>query len=108
MERFVLKRTGQRPLAFQGERLFSGSTSPDRAHPDYSGSPSSWMEVEVYRTDKGKFVLSIGRFSTYNGYKERFRVLVFDSLEELVGYLEEEIPYWAEKVSLQLGVVEEL
>lgn len=108
MERFVLKRTGQRPLAFHGKRLFSGSTSPDRTHPDYSGSPSNWMEVEVYRTQGGKFVLSIGRFSTYNGYKERFRVLVFDSLEELVGYLEEEIPYWAEKVSLQLGVVEEL
>lgn len=42
MERHVFRRSGERPLAFTGELFFSDATSPDRSHPNYSGSVAPW------------------------------------------------------------------
>lgn len=109
MKRHVLKRSGERPLAFTGELLFSDATSPDRGHPNYSGSVGRWTEVKLYQTDKGKYVLGIARYTLHQGEEDSYRALVFDRAEDVVDYLEKNGPYWVvAPLSEKLGVVEEV
>lgn len=67
MQTFELKRTGQRPIRFVGEKLASSSgwTQPE---------PSRWHELAVYRTDSGGFVVSITLRSRYQGELDQYRV----------------------------------
>ena len=88
----VLKRTGERPLAFEGELLAEASTSMDRAHPDWSGETGVSHTAQVWRTSEGEFVVALVRHTAWQGQRDRHEAVVFDTLEEVADWLTDNAP----------------
>ena len=106
MQKYVVKRSGRTPLAFEGEVLASFATSFDRAHPDYSGRPGEAEGVTVYRTKGGKYVVAVAHLTCWQGQHNRYDARVFDSLPGALNYLafEAGVPEWVvDEIADQLG-----
>lgn len=106
MKRYVVKRSGQTPLAFEGEVLASFATSFDRAHPDYSGRPGRAESVTVYRTKGGKYVVAVAHLTCWQGGHDHYDAQVFGSLSSALNYLafEADVPEWVvDEIIDQLG-----
>ena len=88
----VLKRTGERPLIFEGELLAEASTSMDRAHPDWSGETGVNHTVQVWRTDKGQFVVALVCYTAWQGQRDSHQATVFDTLTEVADWLTDNAP----------------
>lgn len=108
MEKIVLKRSERRPLAFEGELLASYETSPNQASSRWSGSPGRWQETRVYRSKSGKYILHRARMTQWEGERNRFEALVFNDLEDLIGFLEEVSPQAAFEITQEMGLYEEV
>lgn len=80
MTSFLVPRDGKRDLAFDGERLGTGSS---KKRPD-SGR---WFELDVYRTVSGKLVAAGRGMSAIEGEKPRHWAFVAETPEELVARL---------------------
>ncbi len=105
---FVLKRTGQRPLRFRGEEIWSWATSPDRAHPNYLGSTGRWQEIELYRTEGGKYVLWVANRTQWQGEEDVLSVEFFNDIEEVVSFLEDHYPGAAPGLAEEMEIAEEI
>ena len=83
METFTLKTSSGRDLRITGAHIGSASTSDDRSDSDYSGDPGRWTEMELYRTESGKFVCRISHMTRWQGESDRHTVEVCETLDEL-------------------------
>jgi hypothetical protein len=108
VEKISLKRTDQRTLSFSGELLWEDETSPDSAHPNYSGSPGRWTVARLYQTAKGKYVLQVIQYTAWQGERDIHEALVFNAPEEVVDWAEQNLPGWAEDLAEVLEVEEEV
>jgi len=71
MKTYTITRTGDRPLKFNGEVLAESSSKK----PDGPCSSRYW-DLALWRTDSGKFVLSAGYFTQWQGESRREDVFV--------------------------------
>lgn len=94
MEGIIVRRSGERPLHFQGELLWSGETSLESASPDYSGSAGRAEKAKVYHTASDKYVVAIHYITQWQGEHDTNEAAVFDNLKGAVDYLKEKIPGW--------------
>lgn len=88
MQTYVVKRTGQAPLRFRGEVVATAESSPDRAHPYYSGSPGRWESVTIYRTAKGRYIAAIKYGTLWQGEVDTYDAAVFGTLAKAVEWLQ--------------------
>ena len=84
---FVVHRTGQAPLRFRGREIVSVASSPDRAHPDYSGRVGRYARLRIYRTAKGRYVAAISRYSLHQGEHDCHEAAVYPTLRESVEWM---------------------
>ena len=88
MQTYTIRRTGQAPLRLRGEIIAEAGSSPDRAHPRWSGSTGRWEEVTIYRTAKGKYVAAIKYGTLWQGETDTFDAGVFGTLAKAVEWLQ--------------------
>jgi len=77
---FRIKRTGQRPLVFEGAELCMAMSF-------VPGTPS-WYEINLYRTSAQGFVVAIRQFFKSEDERDRVRAWEFESFEAAVACLE--------------------
>lgn len=82
MQRYELERTGDRPLAFEGELLAEASTRTT----DGFGS-SRWHEMAVYRTHGGRIVLAVTWRTRWQGELDHHDVWILDTADEVADAL---------------------
>lgn len=77
---YLLKRTGKRPLRFQGIPLVKvGDPRPDH---------NPWHEVNIYETDTGSFVVQIRVHNDSEDEPDIFRAEPFETVEDVTQYLQ--------------------
>lgn len=77
---FTLRRTGKRPLAFDGVELCMGMS--------YVPGTPFWYELNIYRTHAGSFVVAIKFFTKDEGDKDTFRAFQCATFDEVMSLLE--------------------
>jgi hypothetical protein len=82
----TVSRTGQRPLSFDGESL---ATANSRHHA--GKERNRWHEIEVWKTESGKFVCSVRYHTQWEGESAYDDAIIFDSKEQVAILLEEYI-----------------
>lgn len=72
----TVPRTGDSPLAFQGEviREVDGRNNAGQEQ-------NRWHDLAVYRTRSGKYVLAISYFSRWQGESDHHEAIVCDTAE---------------------------
>ncbi|MGL4636215.1 MAG: hypothetical protein ACRCWF_09560 [Beijerinckiaceae bacterium] len=75
-----LRRTGERPLVFQGVEICSAMS--------YIPGAPLWYEINVYRTATESFVANVRMFTRSENDKDRFSACEADSFEEAIMWLE--------------------
>lgn len=87
MERIELKRTGARPLAFEGERIA-------HSHGQTESGPCNtrYWNIEVYRTKAGKWVLALAWHTSWQGEEDYFEALAFEHAYAIAQTLERANP----------------
>lgn len=75
MTAFTVERTGDVPLAFEGDLLADRSSR-------VSGN-TRWTEVRIYRTESGKFVTEMVGRSIRKGEVDRRTVVVHDDTDTI-------------------------
>lgn len=74
MQRFTIPRTGDAPVVFEGEHLAEVSTRLAAGR-----ERNRWFEVDLYRTQAGKYVLAIDFHTMWQGEHDTSRVVLCDS-----------------------------
>ena len=92
IEAFRLRRTGARPIEFEGTLIAEDQTHPDRNHRAFSGKVGRTEIVSVFRTTSGKLVLALLRESYWIGEHGHREVHVYTSDEDLLDELPERVP----------------
>ena len=87
MEQIKGPRTGEAPLAFEGELLAeaSGRLVGGKGR-------NRWHGVEVYRTAGGKYVLAIAYRTQWQGEQDHREAVVLGSLDEAAEQLRATVP----------------
>lgn len=67
VKKHTLKTNGNEDLVFQGE-LLGGAT----ARPSGCQERTRWMEIDIYRTDKGSYVVAISNQTLWQGEDKVF------------------------------------
>ena len=75
MDTHIVKRDGDKPLTFSGEEIGVASS--------YSGQPR-WFEVEIYRTESGKYVVHGVGMSDVEHESDWHWAVICESGEEVV------------------------
>jgi len=78
--RYTLKRTGGRPMVFEGRELCA-STS-------HSIGPSLWYEVNIYEKTDASYVVEIKMFTKSEKTKDQYSVYEAYSLDDVASVLE--------------------
>lgn len=83
MQRIELKRTGARPLAFEGERVVS-------SHGQTESGPCNtrYWDIEVYMTKTGRPVLALAWHTSWAGEEDYFEAEVVETREAIAQALE--------------------
>jgi hypothetical protein len=76
----MLRRTGERPLAFEGVEVCSAMS--------YSPGTPLWYEINVYRTTAESFVANVRMFTKSENDKDRFSAYEASSFDEALFWLE--------------------
>lgn len=95
-----LTRTNKRSLTFNGLLLV------DRSSKDHNST--RWVKTSIYETDKGKFVVGLGHITCWQGESDRYTAEVFETLEQVVAFIEENASVLAEDVASELNIVERI
>jgi hypothetical protein len=85
-EEIIVRRDNERDLRFTGTRIAARSSSPDKARPNYSGSPGRWSELTLYKTEGGKWVAAKVGHTQWQGEKDRFSAAVCDTPQAVVDF----------------------
>jgi hypothetical protein len=78
--RIKLRRTGQRPLVFEGVEVCSATT--------HAPGPSLWYEINLFRKKAGSIVIDVRFFSKTDAMKDRFATFFADDFDEVAHILE--------------------
>lgn len=81
---FTLKRTGGRPMVFEGQEVCA-STS-------HSIGPSLWYEVNIYQKTDGAYIVEVKMFTKSESTKDQFSVYEAYTLDDVATVLEEHDP----------------
>jgi hypothetical protein len=84
MEKITIQRDGEKDLEFSGELIAKGHTNEDDSSYYWSAESGRWSKYDLYKTDSGKFVLSVKHFSRWQGDIDEFSALVGLDLEHLL------------------------
>jgi hypothetical protein len=87
MSTITLTRTGQRPLAFDGEEQFR-ATSRARSGP----AETRWWELVIYRTADARAVMELNYLSQWETETEWSTAAVYPTMEALFDALEQHNP----------------
>ncbi len=87
MQQITLKRTGDLPVQFAGEQIASSTRRPE--HPEREKF-IRYHEVALYRTQSGRYVISINYISTSKGEDNHSLVVTCDDREQVANQLLEE------------------
>ena len=79
MSRITLTRTGNRPLAFDGEQIAASSSR----HRD----ANRWHDLALYRTTNGNFVLSVDYNTIWQGERDHSDAVIVDSADAVAEFL---------------------
>lgn len=90
MEKFTLKRTGDKDLRFTGELMGEAQSSFNNASPVYSGATGRRTLLQLYRTDKGKYVCRRVEETIWQGERDFHTVAVVDTVDEAVAFFADE------------------
>lgn len=86
MDKITVKNDNAPDIRFTGELMARVKSSPAQAHPSYSNNTGRWTELELYKTQTGKFVcLEIG-CTQWQGEHNRYNAKVCDSVEEVTQF----------------------
>ncbi|MEM6932173.1 MAG: hypothetical protein AAF526_01170 [Pseudomonadota bacterium] len=101
-ENFVLRRHGQRPLAFQGSELAMASS--------YVAGCAAWYELNIYKTVENDFVVRVHMYSNAPQQPEQTDawrcaglIEVFDTIEAWDASRTVRIELLPEEASLSVG-----
>lgn len=75
-----LRRTGERPLAFEGVEVCSAMS--------YIPGAPLWYEINVYRTASDSFIANVRMFTRSENEKDRFSAYEASSFDEAMFWLE--------------------
>jgi hypothetical protein len=89
MEQFTVHRTNARALKFAGVLIGSARTSPNRAYPNYSGSPGNWKSLTLYRTEGGKYICSRINYTQWQGEQNHYAAAVCESIADAIKWFGE-------------------
>lgn len=87
---FTVRRDGGPDLRFEGELIAEAQTSPDSAHPDYSGGAGRWHRVSLYRTAGGKHVVSRAYYTQWTGESNSYEAETLDGVGDVIVWMMEE------------------
>lgn len=87
MAQIKLSRTGEAPLAFEGELLAEAS-----GRQVHGKERNRWHEVAAYRTAGGKYVLGITYRSCWEGERDHHGAVVEDGIEGVAEHLRSTVP----------------
>jgi hypothetical protein len=93
MEKIKLPRTGNRPLAFVGEKIASASSRQPNGP-----CQTRWHELDLYRTESGKYVVAIAYRTQWEKELPEDLAYIEDSVEGIVDALRSatfELPLYA-------------
>jgi hypothetical protein len=76
----MVRRTGLRPLAFQGSELCMAMS--------FTPEASYWYEINIYRTAGQKFVVAVRLFFQSEDERDRVRAWEFETFEQVLDCLE--------------------
>ncbi len=65
MEKIVLKRTGLRPVEFQGELISEATTKEDEG-----SQKNRWHEIKLFKHEDGRFILHVAWRTQWQGEPE--------------------------------------
>lgn len=78
---FTLRRTGRRPVFFEGVELCMAMS--------YVPGAAFWYEINIYRTVSDGFVVYVRLFSKKEQDTDLYRVFEAGSFEEVISFLED-------------------
>jgi hypothetical protein len=76
----TLRRTGERPLSFEGVEVCSAMS--------YSAGTPLWYEINVYRTVSESFIANVRMFTKSDNDKDRYSAYEASSFDEALFWLE--------------------
>lgn len=77
---YTLRRSGKRPLFFEGSELCMAMS--------YVPGTAFWYEVNIYRTTAESFVVYVRLFTKREGENDLHRVLECETFEDVMHFLE--------------------
>jgi len=84
MEKIIIKRDGLPPIAFNGEKIGSGDNRIISGN-----SANRWTEVAIYRTAGGRYVVSLARFTCWQGESDHHAATSKATSDEIIEWLKE-------------------
>ena len=100
MKQTTLTRSVKRPLVFIGALTASATTKEHDS--------TRWVNVEVYETEAGMWIVGIARITCWQGERDSFSAEVFTAPEKVVDYIEEEVASVAPEIAEKLNILEEV
>jgi len=92
IEAFRLRRTGARPIEFEGTLIAEVQTYPDRNRRAFSGKVGCSDIASAFRTTSGKLVLALQRESYWTGEQDTHEVHVYTNDQDLLDDLPKRLP----------------
>jgi hypothetical protein len=86
MQSFKLKLTNAADITFNGVLIASKSTTPESAHPSYSGRLGEWEEYDLYRTESGKYICYLSEMTQHQGCKNKYSYAICATTEEVINF----------------------
>ncbi len=82
MEKHTIKRDGLPPIAFTGELIGAGDNRVQDGN-----RANRWIEINIYRTQAGKFVASVERFTCWQGENGDRSAISRATADEIIDWL---------------------
>ena len=86
-ETHVVERLREPLLRFNGHLLAQVRTSPNNAHPDYSGLTGRWHEFAIYRTVSDRYVVTWSEYTQWQGEHDTHDARLCDTVADITQYL---------------------
>ncbi len=99
---YTLRRDDMPPLRFRGEVIDESDTF------NPLGSSTRWVEVTVYRTQGGRYVLRVRHRTQWQGESDTLRAWSLSRPVEIRDYLRDDLGYIPDDISRMLSRLEEL
>ncbi len=97
---YTLRRDDMPPLRFRGEVVDEAST--------HTHQTTRWVEVTVYRTQGGRYILRIRHRTQWQGESDTLRAWSLSRPADIRDHLREDLGYIPDDVSRMLSRLEEL